>query len=240
LGCAFGWAELSRPWNVRVAGLAIVLGLVVFLDFHFAGENSFNQEHLIAQPHQEDVPPTWVRGLGASSSVEQRGWCRADRQLPSGRSFRAALWEQVQVLQPSYLGVPGQRELLDPWGDLEWWRYRGLLDQVSGLRKGPEVIAICPPPGHIPYEPEAPDVVVALVRAGAEPTPPACLIPSQWKQVGLVNDPESTRSVSFWRRTNVGLQSLLPLSTQDNAPPAAVLEGEPPPGDVLPEDPSLP
>jgi len=248
LGCAFGWAELSRPWNVRVAGLVVVFGLVVFLDFHFAGANSFNQERLIAHPHQEVVPPTWARGLGASSSVEQRGWCRADRQLPSGRSFRAALWEQVRVLQPNYLGVPGQHELIDPWGDLEWWRYRGLLDQISGPRRGPEVIAICPPPGHAPYEPEAPDVVVNLVRAGAEPVPPSCLIPSQWEQAGLVKDPDSTRSASFWRRTSAGLQPLSPLPSQDNAPPPVVGEGaapavmkaEPPPGDLLPEDPSLP
>jgi len=247
LGCAFGWAEVSRPWNARIGVLAVSFGLVVFLDFHFAGEGPFNQEQLVAHPHQPDVPPTVARGLGASSSVEQRGWCRADRQLPSSRAFRLALWEQVRVLQPDYLGIPGQRELIDPWGDLEWWRYRGLLDQVSGPARGPEVIAICPPPGHAPYEPEAPDVVVASVRAGAEPVPPSCLIASQWELAGLVDDPDSSRAASFWRRSSE-LQHLLPLPVEDNAAPEALdegpdpagLKGEPPPGDVLPEDPRLP
>jgi hypothetical protein len=241
LVCAFAWGELAGPWRVRVARLTLACGLLVFFDFHFGAEGLFNQEHSISHPHRQDVPPTSARGLSAASSVERRGWCRADRQLPLAGPFREALWKQVQVLEPSYLGIPGQSELIDPWGDLEWWRYRGLLDQVSGVGRGPEVIAICPPPGHAPYEPEPPDVVVALVPAGAEAVPPSCLIRSQWHQVARVEDPESSKAASFWTRADQSppASGLLPVEPTAEPPPAT-LEEERPPGDLLPEDPTLP
>lgn len=241
LACAFAWGELTGSWRVRVARIALACGLLVFFDFHFGSEGVFNQERLISHPHREDVPPTSARGLSAASSVELRGWCRADRQLPFAGPFREALWKQVQALEPSYLGVPGQKELIDPWGDLEWWRYRGLLDQVSGVRRGPEVIAICPPPGHPPYEPESPDVVVALVRSGSEPSPPSCLIRSQWQQVALVQDPESSKAASFWTRVERRAPaSALPAGEPAQESRPTSLEDERPPGDLLPEDPTLP
>ena len=233
LGCALGWVELSGPWSRRVGALVIVVGMLVFWDFHFGGEGFFNQERVVSAPYRDDVPSTVVRGLGASSSVEQRGWCRADRQLPAARAFRDELWDQVRELRPTYLGVPGQSELIDPYGDLEWWRYRGLLDQVSGPRRGPEVIAVCPPLGHLSYEPEQPDVVVSLIRAGMEARPPVCLERRHWQQVGRVEEAPAGRAVAFWKR--VGGVSAEELRSE--ASPEELLS-ESPPSDLLPEDPS--
>ena len=198
LACALGWGELSRSWRAKSGVLIVGFGLLVFFDFHFAAEGAINRARLLHHPHLSDVPASSGRGLGASSSVEGRGWLRADRQLPAHRSYRSLLWEQVRELQPVYLGVPGQRQLIDPHGDLEWWRYRGLLDQVTDKGKGPEVIAICPPPGHPPYEPESPDLVVARVLPGAQPTLPDCLPRARWRRVGVVQEPGGNRAASFW------------------------------------------
>jgi len=242
LAGALGWAELAAPWRRRLAVAVLVVGLAVLMDFHFGEQSLATSEVRLSRPMRADVPATIARGLGATSSVEQRGWARGDQQLPSGDLWRAALWQVVREQEPGYLGVPGQSELIDPWGDLEWWRYRGLLDQVSGPRKGPEVIAICPPPGAPPYELEEPDLVVALVRAGSKPAPPSCLRARQWRLVAVVGDPQSTRAASFWRRRAGGAPTAWRApSAPDSAPPSpAELESEPPPVDLLPADPAQP
>jgi hypothetical protein len=242
LAGAFGWAELGARWRRRFAAAVLVVGLAVLMDFHFGDESLATSEVRLSRPMRADVPETIARGLGAAGSVEQRGWARGDQQLPSGDLWRAALWQEVREQEPTYLGVPGQSELIDPWGDLEWWRYRGLLDQVSGPRKGPEVIAICPPPGAPPYEPEEPDLVVALVRAGNEPAPPSCLSPMKWRLVAVVGDPQSTKAASFWtRRGGLARAATQAPSAPGSAPQSpAELELEPPPGDLLPADPSQP
>jgi len=236
LAASFGWAELAEGRQRHFAVAVMAVGLLVLVDFHFGSPSLLNREVMLSHPHLPDVPPTAARGLGATGSVEQRGWGRADRQLATSRAWREALWNEVREQRPSYLGVPGQSELIDPWGDLEWWRYRGLLDQVSGPSSGPEVIAICPPPGGAAYEPEEPDLVVQLVLPGSKPQPPGCLRPTDWQLAAVVADPDGTRKASFWRRQLADSAPSTPLPIP--APPGIEeLQAEPPPGDVLPVEP---
>jgi len=196
---AFGWDGLA-PMHRRVLGsLALAVGLWLAWDFHAEGPGSLNQLVQITTPSEDDVPPSAARGLAAASSVEGRGWLRVDEQRSFAGPFREALWSVVVRESPRYLGVPGQKRLIDPWGDLEWWRYRGLLDQVSNAGRGPEVIAICPPPGHGPYETEQPDLVVNFLPAGALPDLPSCLDPGLWSLIAVVPDPESDRQGVFFR-----------------------------------------
>ncbi len=238
LAATFGWAELSERRRQYFAIAVVAVGLLVLGDFHFGSPSLLNREVTLSHPHLPDVPPTSVRGLGASGSVEQRGWGRADRQLAASTPWREALWQVVREQQPRYLGVPGQSELIDPWGDLEWWRYRGLLDQVSGPRTGPEVIAICPPPGLADYEPEEPDLVVQLVAPGSKAQPPSCLSPADWQLAASVADPEGTKEASFWRRRPSAAAPSAPPPTPATGPPGIEeLQAEPPPGDVLPVEP---
>jgi len=196
---AQGWESLpSRPRRVH-GSLSLGVALWVAWDFHGGAQGPLNQEVGLTAPSQDDVPPTHARGLGAASSVEGRGWLRADEQRPHAGVFREVLWAVVARERPTYLGVPGQKILIDPWGDLEWWRYRGLLGQVSESGVGPEVIAICPPPGHGPYEAEEPDLVVNFLAPGALPDLPACLDATRWSLIDVVADPGSDRQAVFFR-----------------------------------------
>ncbi|HCP47347.1 MAG TPA: hypothetical protein DIU15_14995 [Deltaproteobacteria bacterium] len=196
---ALGWESMPSMHRRALGSLTLAMGLWVAWDFHAGTAGPFNQAVTLTKPTEDDVPPTSARGLGAASSMEGRGWLRVDEQGPPARAFREALWSVVARDRPSYLGVPGQKALIDPWGDLEWWRYRGLLDQVTGPREGPEVIALCPPPGHGPYESEQPDLVVNLVPPGALPALPSCLDAGRWSLSGVVRDPHTARQAVFFQ-----------------------------------------
>ena len=187
-----GWATMRPRARTRLATAVLVCAALVGLDLHFGHRGPWNAEVEMMHPDRDDFPPTSARGLGVSSSVEGRGWARRD-ETPSRREpLRAAVWEAVQGCEARGVGALAERPLVGPEGDLEWVRYRALLDSSGGVdRVGG---AVCGREGA--WEHPGPlDVVLVAAAAGR----PGCLV-GDWRLARSVPDPEGGPGIDLWAR----------------------------------------
>ena len=137
-----GWDGLPPPWRRRLGFGFCGLGLLVALDFHhFAptvltpvGELALHPEDL----EHADVPPGPLRprGLGGSSSVEGRGWARADEELPWRSDLREIARGWLRECPPGAIGVYDGDSTLGPSGDHIWLEYILTLDRLESGSKG--------------------------------------------------------------------------------------------------------
>jgi len=190
VAAALGWGALE-PRRRRLVGTSVVmLGLLMAVDFHLGTDAPWNREVSVLVVDRDDFPPTAARGLGASSSTEQRGWARADRQPPRREALRGALWAAVRGCGATGLGLLPERPLLRPEGDLEWARYASLRDRGS-----PRVGVVCGADGT--WEHDVPLDLVAVVVGGGLPR---CLDASGWRRAVTVPADDGGAGVDLWAR----------------------------------------
>ena len=136
IAAACGWRNL-KPSAQRVSAILIVaMGIWVAWDFHLGEPSLLNSARLLVSN-----PPArlsiCMRGFGLASSVEQRGWSRADEQKDNRTAFRETLWEVVTECRVQSFGVTKKeiiedKGILEGVGDTIWWTYRRLLAEVEG------------------------------------------------------------------------------------------------------------
>jgi 4-amino-4-deoxy-L-arabinose transferase-like glycosyltransferase len=212
VAATIGWSGLSPRLRQGLGTGILAAGLLVALDFHAAPQSPWNQPLILSPGDHDTVPCTLARGLGASGSVEHRGWSRADS---SGRSLAAAtrgcvsprpqprtahrgrVWQAIQACAAPSLGIPVETHLFTPQGDKEWFTYRAILDELAPGGRATEVVGVCPTVGHAPFAGPLPSLVVAGSEAGL----PGCLDPAAWELAETVDDPGGGPALLLFRRT---------------------------------------
>jgi hypothetical protein len=171
LAAALGWGELDGPrLRAATAAVAIAAGLWIAADFHLGEDVALDPQTTVAM----DEP---LAGLGLTGSWERRGWGRADRRRPTRLAFREQLWALVEQTGAQRIGRIGG-PLIDPFGDVGWWRYRALLGEVQGTWAGQgalELVALCGP--------GAPPAVGLVLASASRISPidqPWCPVAGSW------------------------------------------------------------
>ncbi len=115
LSVVAGLALADAPgWLRPVAPVTAVLGLAVAADFHLGGPHP-GPESPATTGHE--IPLRW----GLSTSIDRRGWARAD-DLPDHRdALRAALLQVVEDRNATH--IVGDDRLIADRGDLNWWTF---------------------------------------------------------------------------------------------------------------------
>jgi hypothetical protein len=201
VGAALGWSRLGPRGRRGWAIAALAVGLLVTLDLHFAPQSALTRPiDVLEHPDGQDEA-TVARGLGAASSVEARGWVRADEQTPARAAFRERLYERVAACRVSCLGVGWRSGTMHPLGDTTFWKYRSVLDALRGSGTELVVIPHCPELVGDPSWIEcSPDVVVHPMEHGARPWLHRCLDPEAWELVEVVEDPGAGPDATVWQR----------------------------------------
>lgn len=213
IGAALGF-DAIRPDRRTASGAAVLaVAALVAADFHFFPETPLTQPVEVLPERDENSPRTTFRGLGAASSVGQRGWVRADEADSSRALFREVLYQRVTWCRPSCLGARRERTLGGDIGGLAfageevWWKYRSVLDGVTD--RGPEELTITTScsTSLAPLRPCEADLIIERVLPGDPPWLPQCLNPDDWVHVGIVVDPEEEMDASLWRLKDTGVCS---------------------------------
>ena len=189
IAATLGWASLPPGRRRALGGGVLAVAAAVALDLHFGGPAPWNAEVSLLQPERDDFPPTSARGLSVSSSVEGRGWARRDETPARRGDLRDAVWEAVRGCDARGVGAVAERPLIGAEGDLEWVRYRALLDEAAGAERAGG--AVCGQEGR--WEHPGP-LDVVLVAAGAPA--PTCL-GAGWSRATSVADPDGGRGVDL-------------------------------------------
>jgi hypothetical protein len=212
VGATIGWSSLSPGLRKRVGACILTAGLLVALDFHAAPQSPWNRPAVLSPGDGDRVPCTLARGLGAASSVEHRGWSRADslgddlatatRSCVSHRAqprtaHREQVWRMIRACASPSLGIPVETKLFTAQGDKEWFTYRALLDELASGGRATKVVGICPTEGHAPFSGPLPSLVVA----GAETGLPGCLDAAEWELATTVDDPGGGPALLLFRQT---------------------------------------
>jgi hypothetical protein len=118
----------------RALLVQVVLALVL-LDFHRGPPAPWNHRILL----RSDGPPPIVavlRGLATSSSIDGRGWTRADERQDSRSSLREAAWAAILADDGvRSLAWVHDRPLIQGPGDEAWLRYESELLRWSTGRR---------------------------------------------------------------------------------------------------------
>jgi hypothetical protein len=207
---SLAWSGLTKSGR-RVMGAGIVtLGLLMALDFHAAPPMPWSGPIRLAEGNGDDIPCTEARGISAASSVEHRGWSRADSlewgreaagdpctepRAPARRALRERVWAHVQGCETEAVGLAVEAPLFSYRGDKEWFVYRGELDQVGRGQRAITVREICPTEGHAPFSGPLPPLVLYAGRRGA----PACLVAANWEALPAIEDPDGGAPVFLLR-----------------------------------------
>jgi len=212
VAATIAWSGLSPGLRKGVGATILTAGLLVALDFHASPSTPWNQPLILSHGDHDTVPCTLARGLGAASSVEHRGWSRADslehslttttrgcvspRRQPRS-SHRDPVWQAIQACSSPSLGIPVETQLFTAQGDKEWFTYRAILDELAPGGRATEVVGICPTEGHAPFSGPLPSLVVA----GAETGLPGCLDAAEWELATTVDDPGGGPALLLFRQT---------------------------------------
>ena len=204
LVAASGWESFERPARRRLAWAVIVVGLLVGLDFHHFPVTSATPSTvlLLHNPDeaQAEVPlgPMALRGLGAASSVEQRGWSRADEGRLHRTELRDAVQEWLLNCRPPSVAAESSAPLISPRGDHAWLEYIELLARVEGRVSGTVGVRTvdCAESGDLP----AGTVLMTQLNSPEAPRSgfPACLAQGGWFELQRLPDPAGGTALGLW------------------------------------------
>ncbi len=165
-------AERSHR-NRRIAAATACVALVVAVDFH----TGFGDTADTPETSGQRVPPRW----GLSTSIDRRGWARAD-DLPDARTdTRDALVRLLASQQ--YPAVTGADQLLTAAGDLNWWTFES---ERQAFLTGAPTWVFLPEGSSLGPLPAPPSLVFRPIPADrfSAPTPP----PEGWEACPPLND----------------------------------------------------
>jgi hypothetical protein len=203
IAAALGWDGLLPPWRGRLARALPALGLAVALDFHHLPRTdltptlTINLETNSTGDFGLPIGGVVTRGVGAGSSVEQRGWARSDEVEAERRGLRSALSEWLDECQPVGVAAISGGPLIGAGGDHAWLDYEDGLAQVEERRV--RSVAIfnldCDEPEDLP------DGVLFLTPArGSGAVPPPCLVGEAWRHARAIEDPVGGVGLTVWTR----------------------------------------
>jgi len=188
LGAVLGWEQLTARRRQAVAAAVLIGGMAVALDFHtgFTLPGSSTARVLIVA---KDRPGVSFRGLGASDSVEQRGWARLDNQEDSRFRAREQLWSSLVRCDVQTVRVAPEDPMIGDSGDLFWFHYRSTY---AALEEEPPTLSITMDAQPAAYGPPIcreslpgqTELAVSGVPHGSRPLMPPCTDPVGWKLEG--------------------------------------------------------
>lgn len=201
LAAALGWDSLEGRGRTLVAGGLAGLGLLIALDFHHLPPGFLTAERTVllhdpeATGERPSLGPMTLRGLGAASSIEQRGWSRSDEAAPARIELRAALADWLRSCRPRGVASESGVPLISPRGDHAWLEYSDLLARARGqVRSSLAVHAL-----DCSGEAELPPETVLLAQDGEGlPGLPECLAKSDWHPLEDIVDPEGGPAIRAW------------------------------------------
>ena len=204
---ALGWDSLTGPWRRRIAVGVLGLGLLVALDFHHLPSTVLTASHEV-RLHSEterfpETPlgPLTLRGLGAASSVEQRGWARADEVTPRRLALREVVAGWFLSCRPRAVAAESGRPLISPRGDHVWLEYLDSLARARGsLRDSVAVAAVdCSSPANLAEGTVLMTLEPGDSTSGLDVMPP-CLNSADWVALETLSDPDRGMGVQLWVR----------------------------------------
>ncbi len=172
LAVAAGCAATAAP---RLATLASLVAAVAAFDLHVGLPDDLTPDVPLLVVDRDGLEPTVLPGLGPASSVESRGWSRAEDDPDPRVALREAAWAAVP--RTGTVGLVPEERGIDAHGDAAWWRYRSKRDG------GPTFVEGC-----------APAMVVGAPLVG-EPRPPDCL--GTWGATPIA-DPDGGPGLVLW------------------------------------------
>ncbi len=202
LAAVLGWEQLTARRRRAVAAAVLVGGMAVAMDFHteFTLPGSAEAQVLIVA---KDRPGVSFRGLGASDSVEQRGWSRLDSQGDSRFRAREQLWSSLVRCDVQTVRVAPEDPMIGDSGDLFWFHYRSTY---AALEEEPPTLSITMdaqpaaygPPICRESLPDQTELAVSGVAHGSRPVMPPCTDPLGWKVEGLLSVVDVERDVAIF------------------------------------------
>jgi len=201
---ASGWGSFAELARRRLAWTVIVLGLLVGLDFHHFPVTSATPSTVLLlhnpEEAQAEVPlgPMVLRGVGAASSVEQRGWSRADEGGAPRTELRRAVERWLLDCRPRSVAAESSAPLISSRGDHAWLEYTDLLARVEGRvisTVGVRTVD-CSETGEVPAG------TVLMTQLGSSEDPrsgfPACLGQGGWFELQRLADPAGGTGLGLW------------------------------------------
>ncbi len=126
---ALGWAAMPAPRRRAVTIAAVVVGLLVGLDFHLGPEAPWNHRVRLLPDQGPSQPGLVASGLGLGDSFEQRGWARRTTAFEQVEPRRERLFDALADCGIGEIGwISGPSDRGDTW----WLRYRSALAAVEG------------------------------------------------------------------------------------------------------------
>lgn len=173
---AAAWSASPRPARLALVAAAALAAV----DLHAGLPAAVTPAVPLLVAERDGLPPTVLRGLGPASSMERRGWSRADEDPEPRQALRDAGWA---ALPTGPIGLPPELRGIDAHGDAAYWRYRAKLEA------GPEFVEGC-----------AAWTLLGAPLAGA-PRPPC---PGLVDPV-VVPDPDGGPGLVLWRDPAFGI-----------------------------------
>ncbi len=204
---ALGWGELGRRPRLIFGWVAVVAGLLVALDFHFAPPAPWNHpiEVYSGRPETPDdagLPPLIARGLGLADSVEQRGWSRWDTTPPSDQEYLEDVWASIEACGGPALALSAH---VTPNGSIPWLQYRAVLSYLEGgAWRWPEIdVQWQMPEDHAAEEPPPSDEPPEFHPPTGDTPPPEP--PPAIAHVGLADEEGRGLPGPGWTRVSLHL-----------------------------------
>lgn len=186
VGGALGWSSMPlRPRRV-LAGLAFVVAVAVGADFHYRSEPAPKVDWNVGTS-----VPVVGRGMGIADSFEQRGWARWDSAVPARTAARVAINAAVASCPGVRLLMADAPREASPFGERYWLAYRVLLQQLEYGHPRRFSLDGCSNPRNVD---------VAVTAAEAEPEPPGCVDPANWRVDHVVSLPDLPWDAAVWVR----------------------------------------
>lgn len=203
VACALGWSAIPVQRLRQGSAIAFVLvGLLVAADFHHGPQTPLTAP-------LEVWPGTWaarqevavpvqsflVRGIGAASSFERRGWGRQDEAVSQRPALRRRVRDWMAQCRPRRLaaleGAPG----VGPTGDHTWLEYE--LARIATEEANAPDIAIQSYTCEDASAVESGSAVLTRHSPGAT-SPEPCPPPGDWSVVVVLEDPDGGTDVAVW------------------------------------------
>ena len=202
VACALGWSALPTDRLRRGAAIGIVgVGLLVAADFHHAPATPLTAS-------LEVWPGTWaarqdvavpvqsfeIRGVGAASSFERRGWGRRDESASHRDGLRARVRQWMETCRPQNVAALEGASVVGPTGDHTWLEYE--LERLRRTEAQSPDITIR---SYSCEEPRVePGSAVLTAHSPGATAPGDCPPPGGWTVVEVLEDPAGGNAVSVW------------------------------------------